>query len=208
MERVLREVWQETKNPLLVYATEDALETPRAPLSAPLERFVRAENKAFRQELSRASNDAAEGRLLGLMEVTSPSKRKHRADSADSMDSNRASIGSDDRFEDPFEDTTQAATNPEQRRVAAQGEESDEPGPPLPARRPMLAETPDPVAESKTERGEPGSVSKATAEDRDDGWSRGPEMQERTRPPSFMAVPQDNAAHESGIDMELGEYQG
>ncbi|PHH70585.1 hypothetical protein CDD80_5903 [Ophiocordyceps camponoti-rufipedis] len=90
VDSMLREVWEVTKTPLIIYATEKALEEATVPLSAPLERFVRADNKAFQQELSRERAEADEGRLT---ETMLPPKRKHRSDS---MDSNRASIGSDE----------------------------------------------------------------------------------------------------------------
>lgn len=99
-------MWQETKTPLLVYATEEALNTPRAPLSTSLERFVKAENKAFRQELNQEKTETHEKRKSISVDPLSPSKRKHRADSFDSMDSNRASLGSDDErsgFDNPFQ---------------------------------------------------------------------------------------------------------
>ncbi|KAH7152117.1 ubiquitin interaction domain-containing protein, partial [Dactylonectria estremocensis] len=106
IERLFRDMWQETKTPILVYATEKALGTARAPLTSPLERFVKAENKAFRQELNQEKSDSGETRRAAFVEPLSPSKRKHRSDSADSMDSNRASLGSDDRngFDNPFAD--------------------------------------------------------------------------------------------------------
>ncbi|RCI17331.1 hypothetical protein L249_1991 [Ophiocordyceps polyrhachis-furcata BCC 54312] len=86
-EHVLADVWQETKTPLIIYATEEAIEKAKAPLPASLERFVRADNKAFQQELSRERSEDQQ------MEEKSPSKRKHRADS---IDSNHASLGSVD----------------------------------------------------------------------------------------------------------------
>ncbi|KAJ6789720.1 hypothetical protein PWT90_00584 [Aphanocladium album] len=107
IERCLREVWQETKTPLLIYATEDALNTPNDPLSLPLERFVKADNKAFRNELNMESSNEQENRVsASFMDPISPSKRKHRADSIDSLDSNHASLGSDDGngFDNPFEE--------------------------------------------------------------------------------------------------------
>ncbi|KAM0291650.1 hypothetical protein ACHAO9_003777 [Fusarium lateritium] len=106
IEDVLKGMWKETKKPLLVYATEEALETPKARLSSPLERFVKAENKAFRQELSQEDSTAEEAKRAPTFEPISPSKRKHRSDSGSSMDSNRASIGSDNRngFDNPFPD--------------------------------------------------------------------------------------------------------
>lgn len=95
MDSVLREVWEVTKTPLIIYATEKALEEAIMPLSAPLERFVRADNKAFQQELSRERAEADEVRLTEKM---LPPKRKHRSDS---MDSNRASMGSDEVETEP-----------------------------------------------------------------------------------------------------------
>lgn len=99
-EQVLPRVWEETKTPLVVYATERALEAAADALPAALERFARAENKAFRQELSReAAAEAAGGAGRLSLGSLSPSKRKHRADTPDSMDSNRASVGSCDEGE-------------------------------------------------------------------------------------------------------------
>jgi hypothetical protein len=117
---VLRDVWQETKIPIMIYATETALNTAPTPLPAPLQRFARAENKAFRQELNSeitaAAAEASDGKKtpsLGPADHISPSKRKHRADSMDSMDSNRAALGSDDGqsgFDNPFEDGQTSTT--------------------------------------------------------------------------------------------------
>ncbi|KAK8147836.1 hypothetical protein G3M48_000947 [Beauveria asiatica] len=106
IERVLREVWQETKTPLLVYATEEAVDTPNHPLSWPLERFVKADNKAFRNELSMERTQQQENRQAVFMDPISPSKRKHRSDSMDSLDSNHASLGSDEgnAFDSNFEE--------------------------------------------------------------------------------------------------------
>ncbi|KAG6037183.1 hypothetical protein E4U41_005272 [Claviceps citrina] len=110
MEQVLQDVWHETKVPLLIYATETALAVARTPLPLPLQRFASEENKAFQEELSQeAAGTAADGwKTTGTpVDHLSPSKRKHRADSFDSMDSNRASLGSDDGrigFQNPFDD--------------------------------------------------------------------------------------------------------
>ncbi|KAG7122333.1 hypothetical protein HYQ44_003231 [Verticillium longisporum] len=93
---VKEKMLKESKTPLLVYATEDALNTPRVPLSDELQRFVLAENKIFRQELSHeADEDDDEDVPLINPNISpfSPSKRKYRANSVDSMDTNRASLG-------------------------------------------------------------------------------------------------------------------
>ncbi|OAA72527.1 ubiquitin interaction domain-containing protein [Cordyceps fumosorosea ARSEF 2679] len=108
MERVMREVWQETKTPLIIYATEDALRIPNDPLTLPLERFVKADNKTFRNELNmeRANKQENSPREYQFLDPISPSKRKHRSSSPDSLDTNHASLGSDgdNAFDNPFED--------------------------------------------------------------------------------------------------------
>src|SRR5690242_9927556 len=98
-------MWSETKNPLLIYATENALDVPLKELTSTLDRFIRADNKAFRNELSQEQTQASEAQRPAPIDPLSPSKRKHR-DSIDSMDSNRVSVGSDNlnRFDDPFID--------------------------------------------------------------------------------------------------------
>ncbi|KAG5980834.1 hypothetical protein E4U55_003565 [Claviceps digitariae] len=124
VEQVLQDAWNDTKLPLLIYATEAALTAARTPLSLPLQRFALADNKAFEAELKQETTEAAGdgngdgngdgygygyGKTVAVspMDAISPSKRKHRADSIDSMDSNRASLGSDDGqsgFDNPFDD--------------------------------------------------------------------------------------------------------
>lgn len=102
----MREVWQETKLPLLIYATEDALNTHNEPLSLPLERFVKADNKAFRSELNMERTNDQQYIRPGHADPISPSKRKHRSDSMDTLDSNHASLGSDggNGFDNPFDE--------------------------------------------------------------------------------------------------------
>ncbi|KAG5993302.1 hypothetical protein E4U52_002086 [Claviceps spartinae] len=119
-EQVLRQVWDETKVPLLIYATETALGAAPTPLSLPLQRFARADNEAFQAELAQESTDMPTAHGTGTnttglppIDTVSPSKRKHRADSVGSFDSNRAALGSDDGqagFDNPFEDDGSAST--------------------------------------------------------------------------------------------------
>ncbi|KAG6006937.1 hypothetical protein E4U21_006556 [Claviceps maximensis] len=138
VEQVLEQVWKETKTPLLVYATEAALTVARTPLSLPLQRFALAENEAFQAELKQETADAAgdandngNGDVKRLtaspIDAISPSKRKHRADSIDSMDSTRASLGSDDGqngFDNPFGDDSYSITTTTASRTAAVEEAS------------------------------------------------------------------------------------
>lgn len=87
----------------MVYATEAALDgIAPLPLADPLQRFVKADNKTFRAELARERTEgemqtdvmaATDGTHGVPMAPLSPTKRKYRSNSNDSMDSNRASMG-------------------------------------------------------------------------------------------------------------------
>lgn len=239
VERVLRDMWQETKTPLFVYATEDALNTAPEPLSGPLERFVKADNKSFRQELNQEQSQAND-QPPPSAEVVSPSKRKHRADSLDSMNSNRASLGSidmEDR-EDPFADNVGAAPDilgqeMEERQssgladpagkydqpVAAIGLEQQQPSQsilaePETATAPETGETVvtstpcetrNPTPSTTTQAGE---FSRTLSPDAEAG--RSPEMQEKSRPPTFMTSPPrggEKGQTADTMDMELPHSQ-
>ncbi|UNI18680.1 hypothetical protein JDV02_004933 [Purpureocillium takamizusanense] len=221
VERVFREMWQVTKNPLFVYATEEALGAHREPLSAPLDRFARAENKAFRQELSREVTEV-DSRKPSLGEAISPSKRKHRSDSPDSMDSNRASIGSVDHggFDNPFEENQDMRATEMMdmsgHQFPADAESADTTPPAPQGRQPAFTEstsatlTPntlpaedlEPVGTIQGQSSLTGIVEKA---------ARVPEMQERSRPPAFIAPSQRGSGQDSGnkagIDMDLAEHE-
>ncbi|PHH55953.1 hypothetical protein CFIMG_003877RA [Ceratocystis fimbriata CBS 114723] len=110
--RIAHGVWKDGKNPLLVYATQLALDTNPIPLPEPLAKFVRFDNRLFHHELSQSAakeNDATNSMFTqasghhppsvslasDLDHIRSPGKRKHRSGSPDSMASNRVSIGSE-----------------------------------------------------------------------------------------------------------------
>ncbi|KAF7544027.1 hypothetical protein G7Z17_g10270 [Cylindrodendrum hubeiense] len=231
IERVFRDMWQETKTPLLVYATEKALDTPREPLTSPLERFVKAENKAFRQELNQEKSDSSETRRTAFVDPISPSKRKHRSDSADSMDSNRASLGSDDRngFDNPFADQDESVGTEmtelsggvtDFARSVSIDSVTEQP-PPLPSRKPPSTEntsatmTPCTVTAEMMDDSERGRTQVAgTHIDgprnvTPEAETRSPEMQERARPPSFMGLSgtSSNKTELVGLgDMDIPEH--
>ncbi|KAJ4255422.1 hypothetical protein NW762_009417 [Fusarium torreyae] len=212
IEQVLSGMWKETKKPLLVYATEDALQTPKAPLSPQLERFVKVENKAFRQELSQEEAAATETKRAAFDPI-SPSKRKHRADSAGSMDSNRASIGSDDRsgFDNPFSDQDDRIgtemvdyINPadygNSSNYVHSFDDSDDKPPTLPARPQSSTEV---TTESPSATMTPSTVG---ADHVDSATSvtdeaRSPEMQERAKPPSFMSLSRNPSEKKDPINL-------
>ncbi|KOS21282.1 hypothetical protein ESCO_006709 [Escovopsis weberi] len=238
-ERVLREIWQETKNPILVYATEESLSTPREPLTDALNLFVRSENRTFRQELSRESARSSEERgRSAVVESLSPTKRKHRADSPDSMNSNRASLGSEDRgaFENPFEDrmesidTELSELSASARKSAASvarlsvGDylESLEMAPPLPSRDLEFMDTLT-AEESQAVRSMPldmqvaqsdGELDETLVVDDDEAIigsvaAKAPEMQERARPPPFMGAAGDaEGAAGHGDNMDMQVQDG
>ncbi|KKA28378.1 hypothetical protein TD95_000223 [Thielaviopsis punctulata] len=92
--------FHEGYDPVLVYATEDALNATPLPLTDALTKFVRLDNRLFHQELSRNYDDETPGLpetnpgdpMARSSPIRSPSgKRKHRSGSPDSMASHRAS---------------------------------------------------------------------------------------------------------------------
>ncbi|KAF9881205.1 ubiquitin interaction motif protein [Colletotrichum karsti] len=105
LDLVMRQMFQETKNPMLVYATEDAVTQPKMPLSSALETFVLAENKTFAKDLALEEVTEEDGNATNKTnEFTSPRspaspnfKRKFSSGSVDSLDSNRASNGDSER---------------------------------------------------------------------------------------------------------------
>lgn len=217
-------MWQETQTPLLVYATDEALNTPKSPLPNQLERFVKAENKTFHQELNQEQNETSETKRATFVDPISPSKRKHRSDSVCSMDSNRASLGSDDRngFDNPFEDQDDAIGtemtefgNPPDHAHSFDASQDTLPAliphPPapaleLPTEAASATMTPSTVGADRVESS-PAKSPPAVMEE-----SRAPEMQERARPPAFMAPPvnctSSTAKKENGdlMDMEIPEH--
>jgi hypothetical protein len=238
VERVLRDMWQETKTPLFVYATEDALNTTPEPLSGPLERFVKADNKSFRQELNQEQSQAND-QPPPPTEVVSPSKRKHRADSMDSMNSNRASLGSidmEDR-EDPFADNGGAAPDilgqeMEERQVSGLVGDARTQAQPVPVMeldrqwqgQAFVAE-PDTAtlsAAAETVNSTPSGTGNPTPSTTTQGGDfsrtlspdveavRSPEMQEKSRPPTFMTSPprgDEKGQTADAMDMELPHDQ-
>lgn len=88
-EAVQLRAWEESNAVTLVFATEEALSAPRAPLSDALARFVKADNRGFQKELEQEEAGANEPQH----EVRAFQMRS-RAGSVDSMASNRASVGS------------------------------------------------------------------------------------------------------------------
>ncbi|KAI0840102.1 hypothetical protein F5Y06DRAFT_263648 [Hypoxylon sp. FL0890] len=88
LEDVLHAAGTESKYPILVYASEAAMETEPILLSDALRMFVRADNRSFRQELDQEQNQEQQpapslqpsgvtAEDLSHVPVLSPGKRKH-----------------------------------------------------------------------------------------------------------------------------------
>ncbi|RYP05158.1 hypothetical protein DL765_009920 [Monosporascus sp. GIB2] len=128
LEDVLQAAGTGSQWPMLVYATEKALEATPIPLSDALRMFVKADNRSFQQELAQEQNQeqthedeppplaAISADTLSHIPVASPAKRKHSASS--SVATNGSSRGglddvdltfSDDR--DPFDGDDRPATS-------------------------------------------------------------------------------------------------
>lgn len=230
VERVLRDMWQETKTPLMVYATDDALKEAPEPLSGPLERFVKADNKSFLQELKQEQSQGEKS--FTPLEVVSPSKRKHRSDSMDSMNSNRASLGSidmEDRanpFADQFDNAGPNLLEGEmqERQVGRLGGSTgggDRPFGLMALQQPghKAVETSvvtEEVGSSAPNRNGAPTPSTSTLTDGfsrtltpDAEATRSPEMQERSRVPAFMATPSNEGGKPRTVDtmeMEVPEF--
>ena len=102
-ETVMREACGTGCQPILVFATDKAMEAENLPLSDALNSFVRLDNRHFKQEMSQ-SNRIGHKRSAGLGDG-SQSKRLQRSVSIDSMATNQASVGDfdDDMRDAPFD---------------------------------------------------------------------------------------------------------
>jgi hypothetical protein len=102
-ETVMRDTCSAKCKPIVVYATDKALEQDNLPLPDALKTFVRLDNRLFKQELLQ-SNRLGHKRSAGVGDG-SQSKRLQRSASIDSMDTNHASAGDfdDDMRDAPFD---------------------------------------------------------------------------------------------------------
>jgi hypothetical protein len=215
---VLRDTWQETNTPILVYATEAAVNATSVVPSNALMRFVKAENKAFRQELN---SERGEGRRTGPIEPMSPSKRKHRSDSIDSMDSNRASLGSNEDLgiEDPFGMTSESfATEMQDMSREAAFDHGADVQFTVGAGGATTDAWPTDSIPNVTQQDGPRAVEQDEGEeDEDDSHTASPdteakavEMQERARPITLRSPSQERIARGSSpsvMDMEIPDHE-
>lgn len=109
-ETVMREACGTGCRPIIVYATDKAIEQENLPLSDALKTFVRLDNRLFKQEQLQ-SNRLGHKRSAGVGDG-SQSKRLQRSSSMDSMDTNHASAGDydDDMRDAPFDSDSMFGT--------------------------------------------------------------------------------------------------
>lgn len=102
-EKAMDEACGVGSKPILIYASEKAMGEAPASLSEALKTFVRFDNKLFKQELSKAPTQDNDKKRGGFATPASPSKRRNRSNSWDSIATNAASAGSlDDIRGDDF----------------------------------------------------------------------------------------------------------
>lgn len=114
---VTREACSDGSKPILIYASEKAMDETLDPLSDALKTFVKFDNRYFKQEVSAAATEE-HSNAMKEMSYTSTLRgagiKKARSDSMDSMATNQASMGD-------FDDEIRNATFDESGDVFAGG---------------------------------------------------------------------------------------
>ncbi|KAK8034349.1 hypothetical protein PG993_009344 [Apiospora rasikravindrae] len=201
---VLVAAGSESKNPILVYASEAAYEEDPMPLSQALRMFVQLDNRSFQRELSEEqTHESAPAPNVPTLDpwqgidFASSTKRKH------SRSSSLATLGSTGRNSDREmlmynEDTFEEPTTSHQE-FASPAPQSNKLG--------GLVES---LATCRTTETAPSKLSSDS--DLLGTESREPEMQERVgRPMSFLACPKSSgnpAVDVMNMDMEVDEEYG
>ncbi|KAH9904880.1 hypothetical protein F4778DRAFT_731087 [Xylariomycetidae sp. FL2044] len=210
--------------PVLIYATEAALEENPAPLSDPLRMFVKADNRSFQQELDREQDESSVVELTDYNGAFSAPPYAHqRKPSIISIGSSAATVGSssnslnDMDLDMPhvvdFQDDGKPIASHEEFAVSSH-EEFAKPGPPIRNVCESLAScrvyaNESPVlgnrnqSDSLDHQVQEPCTAKAAEANMSSTGSKGPEMQERaggTRP--FLAPPTARGPVDL-MDMEL-----
>ncbi|KAK1835792.1 hypothetical protein QBC39DRAFT_339610 [Podospora conica] len=87
------------QNPILIFATDKAMEDAADPLSDALKTFVKLDNRYFKQEISKQEEeipDRLDGAALTRSALRDMHKPRERSGSIDSMATNKASVGDSD----------------------------------------------------------------------------------------------------------------
>ncbi|KAL1851332.1 hypothetical protein VTK73DRAFT_9455 [Phialemonium thermophilum] len=120
-EKVMEEACGVGSMPILIYASEEAMQAKPEPLSEALQTFVRFDNRLFAQELK--DETPPDRKRAGFASPSSPPKRRNRSSSLDSMATNAASAGDldddmrDAQFEldEPYQAGAAVATSSDDR---------------------------------------------------------------------------------------------
>lgn len=202
----MREACGTGSQPMLVYATDKALEQENLPLSDALKSFIKLDNRHFKQELSQAdrlghSPDKKRSAVLGN---DSQSKRLQRSVSMESVASNRASAGD---LDDDMLDASFNYSHPGPARGGMSGYD-DIPVLMKTGAHPGDPEPPPPPYESDVEMGsvaypaaDPDSarLAQVSLQDAASNPAKGPEMQERPNS-GFLMRPNSDGDGDGGDD--------
>ncbi|RYO89261.1 hypothetical protein DL762_003284 [Monosporascus cannonballus] len=215
LEDVLQAAKTGSQWPMLVYATEKALEATPIPPSDALRMFVKADNRSFQQELAQEQNQeqthedeppplaAISADTLSHIPVASPAKRKHSASS--SVATNGSSQGglddvdltfSDDR--DPFDGDDRPTTS--HREFANASPQSNKLGGIVESL--ANCRTNESPGGGRSEQGHASSEGLEVEMQETPSQARAPEMQERAGGPApfFGAHGIDNNATNGTVD--------
>ncbi|ORY71716.1 uncharacterized protein BCR38DRAFT_493220 [Pseudomassariella vexata] len=211
VDTVLLAAGTESNFPILVYASETAMDAEPIPLSDALKMFVRADNRSFQQEIAQAQEQTSEAVPLTLEAIQSvptdpirtlPTKRKHSC--AGSSVATLGSRSSRDMMDMIFSDEPDPF--PDDSTPSTFHQEFADPAP----QTNKLGGVVESLANFRTH-----SESPILRRDgpqtpkRDDSGSKVPEMQERSGgPPPFITRPRQGSQtlNNSHIDMmEIGD---
>ncbi|KAI5862927.1 hypothetical protein GGS23DRAFT_570200 [Durotheca rogersii] len=224
LEHVLCEAETGSKFPILIYASEAAMEAKPIPLSDALRMFVRADNRSFQQELAQEQQNqepnppqpqdpAPSGVTVGNLSyiaVSSPSKRKHSIGSSvatggssrDDLNDVDLTFDDHDRFPDQHIPDAHYQTPPDASVQSTK---------PLGGIVESLAKCQTGEAESRAEYGGQEGIGAFTSNP--PALIKSPEMQERVGGSTpFLARPgpttQSGPVDMMDIDMEVDSHEG
>ncbi|KAK4157218.1 hypothetical protein C8A00DRAFT_40442 [Chaetomidium leptoderma] len=196
-ETVMREACGAGCLPIVVFATDKAMEQENLPLSDALKTFVRLDNRLFKQELLQSNRTTH--KRSAVVGDGSQSKRLQRSVSIDSMATNQASVGDldDDMRDAPFDtdSTFGVAGDAGPDKAAAQDDSiPDLVEFPQPSGTPPSSTPPAYPNDIEMETGVSPALAQVSLQDvKSSNAARSPEMQER---PSalFLTRPNNGAA--------------
>ncbi|PKS07976.1 hypothetical protein jhhlp_006588 [Lomentospora prolificans] len=196
-ETVHKLMWDESNSLTLVYASDDAMNTPRIALPEGLQRFIKADNRSFQKEIEQEEAAAANSDLPMETLESFDLQPRPRSGSVDSMATNRASLGSMDSYEGYFDKDSymppsgmdvDLGSNPN-RSLEERGEGIHSSG----VESPILGHGERPFSPSLIRNGDGASPLPPPAQSSDDDEPTGmQEMKEVSTKPIFVADQKQN----------------